>query len=169
MKIVMKSLIVYYSRRGENYGVGNIKEGNAEHIAKVIQKFTGADIYEIIPVKDYPSSYMQTTEIAKEELKKQVRPDFKDPLDSIDQYDTIYLCYPNWWGRYPRVIATFLEKYDFSNKTIKPMCTHEGSGLASSVMELKDSLPNSIVKPGLAIKGTEARNSDERIKKWVEE
>lgn len=68
----MKSLVVYYSRKGKNYSVGNIKEGNVEHIAKVIQKFTGADNYEIIPVKYYPNSYTETTEIASQELWKSI-------------------------------------------------------------------------------------------------
>ena len=165
----MKSLVVYFSRRGENYAVGNIKEGNAEHIAKVIQKLTDADIYEIEPMKEYSKDYMRCTEEAKYELRNQARPEFKNPLSSIDKYDTIYLCYPNWWGTYPRVVATFLEKYDFSGKTIKPMCTHEGSGMGSSERELKQMLPNSIIKLGLAIKGTNAHSSNNQIERWINE
>ena len=165
----MKSLVVYFSRRGENYAVGNIKEGNAEHIAKVIQKMTNSDIYEIEPVREYSKDYMRCTEEAKDELRNQARPEFKNPLSSIDEYYTIYLCYPNWWGTYPRVVATLLEKYDFSGKTIKPMCTHEGSGMGSSERELRQTLPNSIIKSGLAIKGTNAHSSDNQIEKWINE
>ncbi|MBQ9520711.1 MAG: NAD(P)H-dependent oxidoreductase [Acholeplasmatales bacterium] len=163
----MKSLVVYYSRRGENYAVGNIKEGNAEHIAKVIQKITGADIYEIEPVKEYSKDYMRCTEEAKDELRNQERPEFKNPISSIAEYDTIYLCYPNWWGTFPRVVATFLERYDFSGKTIKPMCTHEGSGMGSSERELTQMLTNATIKSGLAIKGTNAHTSDIQIEYWV--
>ena len=165
----MKSLVVYYSRRGDNYNVGNIKEGNAEHIAKVIQKITGADINEIEPVREYPSSYMKCIEVATEELRNQERPEFKNPISSIAEYDTIYLCYPNWWGTFPRIVATFLERYDFSGKTIKPMCTHEGSGMGRSESELKLTLSTSTIKPGLAIKGTNAHNSDKRIEEWINE
>ena len=165
----MKSLVVYFSRRGENYAVGNIKEGNAEHIAKVIQKLTGADIYEIEPAKEYSKDYMRCTEEARDELRNQTRPEFKNPLSSIDEYDTIYLCYPNWWGTYPRVVATFLEKYDFSDKKVKPMCTHEGRGMGSSERELIQTLPNSIIKSGLAIKGTNAHSSNNQIEKWINE
>lgn len=165
----MKSLVVYYSRRGENYNVGNIKEGNAEHIAKVIQKITGADIYEIEPVKEYSKDYMRCTEESKDELRNQERPEFKNPISSIAEYDTIYLCYPNWWGTFPRIVATFLERYDFSGKTIKPMCTHEGSGMGRSESELKSTLSTSTIKPGLAIKGTNAHNSDKRIEEWINE
>lgn len=164
----MKTLVVYYSRRGENYAVGNIKEGNAEHIAKVIQGLTGGDIYEIEPAKDYPLDYMETTEVAMQELRSQARPAFKNPLPNIDGYDLIYLCYPNWWGTYPRVVASFLDRYDFNGKTIKPMCTHEGSGMGSSERELKNTTA-AVIKDGLSIKGTNARNSDSIIKRWVNE
>lgn len=165
----MKSLVVYFSRRGENWAVGNIKEGNAEHIANVIKNITGADIYELVPVHEYSKNYTTCTEEAMAELKGQKRPEFKNPLESIDGYDTIYLCYPNWWGTYPRIVATFLDKYDFIGKVIKPMCTHEGSGLGSSERELKNTLKNSIVKPGLAIKGTNAHTSNKQIESWVKE
>ena len=165
----MKSLVVYYSRRGENYAVGNIKEGNAEHIAKVIQRLTGADIFEIEPLKEYSKDYMACTEEAMAELRAQARPEFNKPLSSLDEYDTIYLCYPNWWGTYPRVVATFLEKYDFNGKVIKPMCTHEGSGMGSSERELKQMLPNATIKSGLAIKGTNAHASDSQIERWIKE
>ena len=165
----MKSLVVFYSRRGENYAVGNIKEGNAEHIAKVIQKITNSDIYEIEPVREYSKDYKRCTEEAKDELRNQSRPDFKNPILTVNEYETIYLCYPNWWGTYPRVVATFLEKYDFSGKTIKPMCTHEGSGMGSSERELKQTLPNAIIKSGLAIKGTNSHLSDSQIEKWISE
>lgn len=165
----MKTLIVYFSRRGENYAVGNLEEGNAEHIAKVIQKLTGGDLYEIEPVRTYDKKYMVCIEEAADELKKQARPEFKNHLESIASYDTIYLCYPNWWGTYPRVVASFLESYDFSGKTIKPMCTHEGSGLGNSERELKSTLPNADIRKGLAIKGTSARTSDALIERWVNE
>lgn len=165
----MKSLVVFYSRRGENYAVGNIKEGNAEHIAKVIQSLTGSDIYEIEPVKDYSKDYMTCTEEAMAEVKAKARPEFKNPLKDIKDYDLIYLCYPNWWGSYPRVVASFLDKYDFTGKTIKPMCTHEGSGLGSSESELRRTLTTANIKPGLAIKGTNAHRSDNAIRRWVNE
>ena len=165
----MKSLVVYYSRRGENYAVGNIKVGNAEHIAKVIQQLTGSDIYEIEPVKDYSEDYTTCTEEAMSELRAQARPAFKSPLESIAEYDVIYLCYPNWWGTYPRVVASFLERYDFTGKIIKPMCTHEGSAMGGSESELKRTLTSATIKKGLAIKGTNAHRSDDLIKRWINE
>ena len=165
----MKSLVVYYSRRGENYAVGNIQEGNAEHIAKVIKDLTGSDIYEIEPVKEYSKDYMACTEEAMSELRTQARPEFKNSLKDINEYGVIYLCYPNWWGTYPRVVASFLDRYDFTNKIIKPMCTHEGSAMGGSEAELKRTLPNANIKKGLAIKGTNAHRSDDLIKRWINE
>lgn len=163
----MKSLVVYYSRRGENYAVGNIIIGNAENIANQIKEITGSDIYEIKPLVDYPLNYKETTEVALKELKEDKRPEFKNHLDSVKDYDIIYLCYPNWWGTFPRVVRTFLESYDFKNKVIKPMCTHEGSGLGSSMKELINILPNSIIKEGLAIKGTNANNCKNDLINWI--
>lgn len=165
----MKSLVVYFSRRGENYAVGNITEGNAEHIAKTIQKLTGSDLFEIQPAKAYSANYKRCTEEALEEADEGAFPLLKNDLESIEPYDVIYLCYPNWWGSYPRPVAAFLSRHDFSGKTILPMCTHEGSGMGSSERELKSVLKNSTIKKGLAIKGTEARSSEERIRKWIEE
>ena len=165
----MKSLVVFYSRRGENWAVGNIKVGNAEAIAKTIQRLTDSDIFEIEPVVDYTKDYNEMTEVAMKELRSQARPKFKNPLESIEGYDVIYICYPNWWGTYPRVVASFLDAYDFSGKTIKPMCTHEGSGMGSSVSELQNTLKNSIIKPGLAIRGINAHNSNSKIEKWINE
>lgn len=165
----MKTLIVFYSRRGENYAVGNIKEGNAEHIAKVIQKLTGGDLFEIEPINDYSKDYTTCTKEAMAELNRQARPEFKNPLSNIDEYDIIYLCYPNLWGTYLRVVATFLDQYHFDGKVIKPMCTHEGSGMGSSERELGNTLKNATIKPGLAIKGSNAHSSDIQIEKWINE
>lgn len=164
----MKSLIVYFSRRGENYAVGNISEGNAEHIAKVIAKITNGDIFEVESIKDYSTNYKKCTEEALDELNENATPKLKNNLTTIEQYDVIYLCYPNWWGTYPRPLKTFLLSHNFKDKVIMPMCTHEGSGMGSSESELKGTLKGAIIKKGLAIKGTLAHTSDERIKKWIE-
>lgn len=163
----MKSLIVYFSRRGENYAVGNISEGNAEHIAKEISKITNGDLFEIEPLKSYAKNYKKCTEEALEELNNNEKPELKKYLSSIEQYDVIYLCYPNWWGTYPRPLATFLSKYNFENKIIMPMCTHEGSGMGNSELELKSTLKRATIKKGLSIKGTNARSSKDKIEEWI--
>lgn len=162
-----EKLVVFFSRRGENYAVGNISEGNAEHIAKVIKKLTDADIFEIRTKRQYSADYMTCVNEAKAELEKEERPELLDLPKSIDGYSDIFLCFPNWWGTFPRAVASFLEKYNFKDKTIWPLCTHEGSGMGKSEAELRKIAAGANVKSGLAIKGTDARTSDEKIRKWL--
>ncbi len=162
----MKSLIVFFSHRGENHNVGYIKEGNVEHIAKVIKKFTNADVYELVPEVPYSETYRECVRQSIKEMQENARPLFKNPLLNLDKYDLIYLCYPNWCGSFPRIVATFLEKYDFHHKIIKPLCSHEGSGLSHSIDEIK-TLTAAEVKSGLAIKGTDAHTSDNKIREWI--
>lgn len=163
----MDKLVIFFSKRGENYSVGNLSEGNAEHIAHVIQKITGADIYEIKPVQPYPDSYKACVQQAVQEMRTNARPEISNPIESLAEYKTIYLCYPNWCGTFPRIVATFIESHDLSGKTIYPMCTNEGSGMGRSVDELRSLSPNSIIKPGLSIRGSLARNSDDAIEEWL--
>ena len=108
-----KVLIAYYSRRGENYVNGsicNLKLGNTEVVAaKIKALLPDADMFRIDTVRQYSESYMTCIEEAKQELREQARPEMKETIDSIDQYDTIILGYPKWWGTMPMVCYTFLE------------------------------------------------------------
>src|SRR5512145_3060339 len=129
------ALIAYFSRKGQNYRDGNIvnlPNGNTEIIAKLIHELIGGDLFEIKTTKQYPIDYTETTEIAKTELRTNARPELIGKVSNIDEYDEVYLGYPNWWNTCPMAVFTFLESYDFSGKTIIPFCTHEGSGLGSS-------------------------------------
>jgi flavodoxin len=172
MEVTMntKILIAYYSRRGENYSNGrlqNIDEGNTEPMAKVIQSSTGADLFEIDTAQEYPLGYTDTTRVAKGEYQKQARPELKKMLGSINDYDVIYLGYPNWWNTMPMACFTFLDAYDFSGKTIIPFCTHEGSGLGNSVRDIRKALPSANVLDGYALTGSAVRSSHELIKAWL--
>ena len=124
-----KSLVVYFSRADENYGVGNITEGNTAILAKMITQKTGSDIFEIVPEKAYPKDYRECTNVAKDEQRKNARPAYKDDIDT-SAYDTIYIGYPIWWGDLPMVCYTFLEKHNLDGKTIIPFCTHVANGTA---------------------------------------
>lgn len=150
-----KSLIIYFSRKGRNYVSGEIKDlqiGNTEIVANMIQEITDGDKFEIETVKEYPIDYHETTDIAKEELRNNQRPELKRYLESIENYNVIYLGYPNWWGTMPMPVFTFLEKYNFSNKAIMPFCTHEGSGLGRSENDIKSIIGNDIVKKRISYK-----------------
>lgn len=128
-------LIAYFSRKGNNYFGGNIVNlpiGNTEFAAEIIEKLTGGDLFKINPVKKYSEDYQKCTEEAKADLQANARPELAEYLDSIKNYDFILLGYPNWWGTLPMPVFTFLERYDFSGKTILPFCTHEGSGMGHS-------------------------------------
>ena len=105
-----KSLVVYFSRTGEQYGVGVIEKGNTAIVAEMIAEQTGADSFEIIPKEDnYPMTYDALTDYAKQEQNDNARPAIKDTVENFDSYDTIYLGYPIWWGDLPMICYTFLE------------------------------------------------------------
>ena len=124
-----KILVAYFSRTGEQYSVGNITEGNTAIIAKMIAEKTNGDLFEIKVKNDnYPKGYTELTEYAKSEKQQNARPEIIGEVSNIDDYDTVFIGYPNWWADMPMPVYTFLEKYDFSNKKIYKFCTHEGSG-----------------------------------------
>lgn len=163
-------LIAYYSRRGQNYVAGRIVDlpiGNTEIVAQKIEKFTDGDMFRIDTVKKYPADYTECTREAKEELKANARPRLADRVDDMEQYDTVYLGYPNWWGTMPMVVHTFLETHDFTGKTIVPFCTHEGSGMGRSVADIRRLCPTAIVLDGAAVRGSNASQADEEVRKLV--
>jgi len=165
-----KSLIAYYSRKGQNYVGGNIINlpvGNTQVVATKIQKITGGDLFEIDTVKIYPKDYTETTKVAANEKREDVRPELTTTVENMDAYDKIYLGYPNWWGTFPMAVFTFLESYNFSGKTIIPFCTHEGSGLGQSERDIQTLCPNAKVKSGLAIRGSKVSKADNDIINWI--
>lgn len=166
----MACLIAYYSRTGENYWNGNIRnisKGNTERVAEFIQNAVGGDLFQIDTVKPYAKDYYQCIEEAQEELRANARPEIKTYLDSLDAYDTIFIGYPNWWGTCPMCMFTFLEHYDLSGKTIIPFCTNEGSGMGSSERELRKICKGAKVEQGLSIHGAEAEQSEKQVTAWA--
>ena len=165
-----KSLVVFFSRTGEQYEVGVIEKGNTAIVADMIAEQTKADSFEILPKNDnYPTTYKELTDVAKEEQNNNARPKIKDSISNFDQYDTVYLGYPIWWGDLPMICYTFLESYDFSGKTIVPFCTHAGSGDAGTQSKIQSAAPNATVKEVLAIAGTDAQNDPGSVKPKVTE
>lgn len=163
-------LIVYYSRKGENYWNGSIKsitKGNTERVAEFIQNAVGGDLFEVETVREYSKSYMTCIEEAKQELRAGERPEIRSAPESIDEYDTIFVGYPNWWGTMPMCMFTFLEKYDLTGKTIIPFCTNEGSGMGSSERDLKKICTGAKIKDGLSIHGAESASSENKVASWA--
>lgn len=167
-----RTLIVYYSRRGMNYVGGKImdlKVGNTEVIAKKIQALTGSDIFQIETVKSYPADYTETAKVAQQEKDANARPVLKSKVSNMNDYNVIYLGYPIWWGTMPMAVYTFLTAYDFAGKTIIPFCTNEGSGLGSSVQDIRRLCPKAKVLGGLEIKGSAVNEaaSETKVRNWI--
>ena len=165
-----KNLIIYYSRKGENYWNGSIKniaKGNTEIVAEFIQKAVGGDLFEVDTVKPYSVDYTTCTEEAKKELRENTRPELKQYLDSIEEYDNIFVAGPCWWGTYPMAIFTQLEKLDFSGKKVIAVMTHEGSGLGRCERDLKKLCTGANFGKGLAIHGADASKSEGTVTAWA--
>jgi len=165
-----KNLIAYFSREGNNYvsgGIVNLPVGNTEAAANMIQKLTGSDMFRIQTVKNYPSDYNETTDVAKQELRQNARPKLSGHVDNVDEYAVIILGYPNWWGTMPMAVLTFLEEYDFSGRTIIPFCTNEGSGLGRSESDIKHACPDARVLNGLSIRGGSVQRAENDISAWL--
>ena len=110
---------------------------------------------------------MTCIEEAKKDLRSDARPELVSLPESIDGYDTVVLAYPNYWGTMPMAVFTFLEAFDFSGKTILPLCTNEGSGMGGSERDIKRACPGAEVKNGLSITGSQAANSKGSVRKWL--
>lgn len=163
----LKILVAFFSHTGENYGVGVIEKGNTHIIADMIADEMGADTFEIARVNPYPTDYDGCTQEAKQEQNDKARPELTAKVDNFNDYDVIFLGYPNWWGDMPMPVYTFLESYDFSGKTVIPFCTHAGSGLSSTEKTLKNKFTNSTVLKGLAVAGTTAQKNQSEAQKAV--
>lgn len=165
------TLIAFYSRADENYVSGMIKTlkvGNTEVMSGIISKLTGGDLFKIEQVQAYSKNYNECIAQAQSDQKRSVRLQLKTYLKSIDGYDVIYLGFPNYWGTMPMAVFTFLEHYDFSSKTMIPFCTHEGSGMGSSISDIKQLCPTANVKSGLAVHGGSVQQSKKDIEKWIQ-
>ena len=166
----MANLIIYYSRKGENYVSGAMKQlakGNTEIVAEYIQKAVGGDLFEIETVREYSPSYMTCIEEAKAELQSNARPELKRYLDSLDGYDNVFVCGPCWWGTYPMAVFTQLEKLDWTGKKVMALMTHEGSGLAGSERDLKKLCKGATFGKGLAVAGHDAPHSEAQVAAWA--
>lgn len=168
-----KTLIAFFSRRGQNYVDGSIRDlakGNNEVIVEKIKaQLPNADVFRIDTVKKYSPDYMVCIEEAKQELRAKARPELTAKVEDMDRYDTIILGYPNWWGLPPMAVFTFLESYDFSGKKIVPFCSHEGSGLGGSIRQIRQAVPDADLTEGVAIHGAAASHCDREVKLILEQ
>ena len=154
-----KALVVYFSCTG-----------NTKALAETTAKAIGADLYEIVPEKAYTAEDLnyndESTRATVEQKDDHARPALKDKNANIEAYDKIVLAYPIWWGQAPRILDTFVESYDFSGKTIVPICTSGGSDIGSSADYLKSITRGSANWKAGKLFGSHA--SAQEIKSWWE-
>ena len=153
-----KSLVVYFSW-----------SGNTENVAKSIQSQTDSDIFEIVPATPYSDDYDTVVDLAQEEQRNNARPAISGSAINIEQYDVIYVGFPNWWGDMPMILYTFFDTYDLSGKTVALFCTSGGSGLSGTVNEVKSLEPNATVTQGLHIDSGSASNPDSAVSDWLDD
>lgn len=161
----MKSLIIYFSRADENYAVGYIEKGNTEYVAEFVQELTGADMFKVEPEVPYAKDY----DTCIKEAKKRIgNVPIKEKLTDISAYDTVFIMSPIYWGTYAPEVETALDGLDFTGKTVRIICTHEGSGLSGMPSDIKRMCKGADVQSnGLAIKGSQAKNSRKKVENWL--
>ncbi len=174
-------LIAYFSRVGNmDFDVdidaiisasvnmdGSNVSGNAQLLAEMVQEMTGGNLFFIETVEKYPAEYRGTTDQAKTEQNDDARPELSSHVGNMDAYDTVILIYPNWWGTLPQPVFTFLEEYDFSGKTILPLCTHEGSRLGRSEGDIASICPDAQLLDGLSVRGSDAGSAQTEVEEWI--
>ena len=152
-----KTLIAYFSW-----------SGNTRTIAKQIQELTKGDLFEIQTVTPYPKEYRPCTEVAKKEQETNLRPELKNNVDNLADYDLIFIGYPNWWGSAPIVIWTFLESHDLNGKTVIPFCTHGGGGEQNCFKDFNKHIGNANTKKGFLTNGSQAADARPKVEKWLQ-
>lgn len=166
-----KILTIYFSKKGQTIGPGmkmvNLEKGNTAVAAEFIQKAVGGELFELEADREYSEDHMILIEEAKEELNNGTRVPVKEYPKDLDKYDTIFLGYPNWWNTMPMVLFTFLEQADLKGKRIIPFCTNEGSGLGSSVRDIKKICKDTEVGAGASFTGSQVRSSEGKIAAWA--
>lgn len=163
-----KALIVFFSHAGDNYAVGNIEVGNTKIVADYIKELTGAEQFEIVTHKYDGIAYTPLIKLAKEEAKNGELPEYEGDVD-LSEYDTVFIGGPVWWGTYPQVMFTFFKKHanDLNGKAVIPFTTHEGSGLANCVEDVKKAFTGANVTKGFSIYGHEVRTEKAKVEKWI--
>lgn len=151
-----KILIAYYS-----WG------GNTKAVAEEIHKQVGCDFIPITPVTPYPEDYNATVDQAKLEQQGNARPAIKANVPNMEQYDIVFIGYPNWWGSYPMLVATFVESYNFDNKVVLPFFTHGGGGIQRCESDLRKLLPNAQFGSSLCLSGSNASSCQGDVAAWL--
>ena len=161
------AIVIFFSHAGDNYSVGNIEVGNTKIVADYITEIIGADQFEIVTHKYDGMPYNPLIKLAKEEAQNGELPPYEGTVPDLAKYDTVFIGGPVWWGTYPQVMFTLFKDINLDGKTVIPFTTHEGSGLANCVEDVKKAFPGANVTKGFAIYGHEVRSGRAKVEKWL--
>lgn len=157
------TLVVYFSRTGENFPNLDLEVGNTARVALAINDRVAGDIYEIVPAEAYPEDPDETSELAQQEQDDGIYPEIAGTVADTSGYDTVFLGYPNWWGEQPMVVQTFMRDNDLGDATIVPFTTHDGSGFGNSLSVLSEYYPSATILEGLALRGTAVADDPDSV------
>lgn len=143
--------------------------GNTGVVADMIAQATGADLFSIRTVEQYPDTYDATIDQGQQERSEGARPELATHLENLDSYDTIFLGFPNWWGDMPMAVYTFLDEVDLSGKTVIPFVTSGGSGFSNTISTIQQMEPQATVQEGLSISGSSATGAQQQVESWLSE
>ena len=166
-----KMLLVYFSRADENWQVGYVERGNTAVMADYIKDLADVDVFEIVPVTPYPAAYNECISYVNDiEIPQNLRPAYKNDIDNLADYETVFIGGPIWWGRPPMIIRTFIEAHpELADKTFIPFGTHGGSGVSSYASLIREYFPNATVLESLGISGSSIRDASSRktVEDWL--
>ena len=143
--------------------------GNTGVVADMIAQATGADLFSIRMVEQYPDTYDATIDQGQQEQSDGARPELATHLENLDSYDTIFLGFPNWWGDMPMAVYTFLDEVDLSGKTVIPFVTSGGSGFSNTISTIQQMEPQATVQEGLSIGASSATGAQQQVESWLSE
>lgn len=143
--------------------------GNTKVVAGQIAELTGGELFEIKTVENYPEEYRPCTEVAKKEKNENARPQLKGKVAGMEQYDVVFVGFPNWWGTAPMAIWTFLEGYDWQGKTVVPFCTHGGGGEQNCFSDFAKHVGKTKTKKGFIANGGRVNGARPKVEKWLHE
>ena len=163
----MNKIVIFFSHAGDNYSVGVIDTGNTKIVADYISEITGADQFEIVTHKYDGMAYTPLIELAKKEAAAGELPPYEGAAPDLSGYDTVFIGGPVWWGTYPQVMFTLFKDINLDGKTVIPFTTHEGSGLANCVSDVRKAFPKANVTQGWSIYGHEVRSGMAKVERWL--
>ena len=166
----MKAIIIYFSRGDENYFGGNldyVEKGNNEVLKDFIKNILSCDEFKVEPLKPYPRDYKECLEVTKAEKDNNIYPPLKQYLTDVDDYDVVFVGSPVYWNTMPMPMFSALKALNLNNKVVMPFITHEGSGAAEIIADLRNLFPNAIIKEPLVLYGSEVKISSNKVLMWI--